>query len=488
MREEFEGHLGTGTFSFVDGAPEGRRPVSSKWCFSWKTNKEGKIDTFKARLVARGFSQIPNVDYFHSSSPCPSSASIKLMLAVANEKGMNLNHWDEGKIDKFKARLVARGFSQIPNVDYFHSSSPCPSSASIKLMLAVANEKGMNLNHWDVKQAYTHATLDEEVFLKLPAGCGDKSHKIAKAERAIYGLKQSGRQWGYHAADTLVENGFEQCKADPCVFRKMVDEVVVMIIVIYVDDILVAGSDEDCEECQCMVERFDVKSTSRIPATPGADLGPKREDEEGGEWPVREAIGSMMWVSTFSRPDVSFAVRAVARHAHAPAKRNWDAIQKILGYLKGTRDLGITYQRGSGLGLAVYVDASYADTEDRRSVSGLATTVGGTVLSHGSKTQSIVSLSSTEAEYIAAEDGVKEAFIQVLEDNQGAMALVQNPLSSGRTKHIDVRFHFIRGLFRSGEISVKFVPTTEQHADLLTKALSRASLQYHRRKLMNLPE
>ncbi|CAB1111208.1 unnamed protein product [Ectocarpus sp. CCAP 1310/34] len=120
------------------------------------------------------------------------------------------------------------------------------------------------------------------------------------------------------------------------------------------------------------------------------------------------------------------------------------------------------------------------------------------------KTQSIVSL-STEAEYIAVGEGVKEALfvravlsfvapetsgssIQVLEDNQGTIALVQNPLSSGRTKHIDVRFHFIRGLFRSGDISVKFVPTTEQHADLLTKALSRASLQYHRRKLMNLPE
>ncbi|CAB1096632.1 unnamed protein product [Ectocarpus sp. CCAP 1310/34] len=417
VMEEFEGHLGTGTFSFVDGAPEGRRPVSSKWCFSWKTNKEGKIDTFKARLVARGFPQIPNVDYFHSSSACPSSASNKLMLAVANEKGVNFNHSD-------------------------------------------------------VKQAYTHATLDEEVFLKRPAGCGEKLRKIAKAERAIYGLKQSGRQWGYHAADTLVENGFEQCKADPCVFRKMVDEVVVMIIVIYVDDILVAGSDEDCEELlaslnkkfptrnvgECewfdgcaierdveagnlkisqtayidsMVKRFDVQSTSRIPASPGVDLGPKRDNENGGEWPVREAIGSMMWVSTFSRPDVSFAVRAVARHAHAPAKRHWDAIQKILGYLKGTRDLSITYQRGSGLGLAV--------------------------------------ASSTEAEYIAAGEGVKEALfvravllfvapetsgssIQVLEDSQGAIALVQNPLSSGRTKHIDVRFHFIRGLFRSGDI------------------------------------
>ncbi|CAB1096240.1 unnamed protein product [Ectocarpus sp. CCAP 1310/34] len=211
-------------------------------------------------------------------------------------------------------------------------------------------------------------------------------------------------------------------------------------------------------------------------------------DLMGGEWPVMEAIGSMMWVTTFSRSDVLFAVRAVARHAHAPAKRHWDAIQKILGYLKGTRDLGITYQRGSGLGLAVYVEASYANTEDKRSVSGLETAVGGTVVSHGSKTQSIVPLSSTEAEYIAAGECVKEAFIQVLEDNQGAIALVQNPLSSGRPKHIDVRFHFIRGLFRSGDIPVKFVPTTEQHADLLTKALSRASLQFHRRKLMNLPE
>ncbi|CAB1102057.1 unnamed protein product [Ectocarpus sp. CCAP 1310/34] len=252
-------------------------------------------------------------------------------------------------------------------------------------MLAVANEKGMNLNHWDVEQAYTHATLDKEVFLRLPAGCGDKSHKNVVAERAIYGLKQS------------------------------------------------------------------------------------------------------------------------ARHAHAPTKRHWDVIQKILVYLKGTSDLGITYQRRSGLGLAVYVDASYADTKDRRSMSGLATTVGGTVVSHGSKTQSIVSLSSTEAEYIAAGEGVKEALfvrdvlsfvapepsgssIQVLEGNQGAIALVQNPLSSGRTKHIDVRFHFIRGLFRPGDIAVKFVPTTEQHADLLTKGLSRASLQYHRRKLMILPE
>ncbi|CAB1101401.1 unnamed protein product [Ectocarpus sp. CCAP 1310/34] len=326
------------------------------------------------------------------------------------------------------------------------------------------NEKGMNLNHWDVKQAYTHATLDE-VFLRLSAWCGDQSHKIVNAERAIYCLKQSGRRWGSHAADTLVENGFEQCKADPWVFRKMVDEVVELLASLHkkfptknlgefewfdgcaIERDVEAGTLRISQTAyiDSMVKRFDVQSTSRIPASPGVDLGPKRDDEKRGEWPVREAIGSMMWVSTFSRPDVSFAVRA------------------ILGYLKETKDLG------------------------------------------SSKTQSIVALSSTEVEYIAAGEGVKEVLfvgavlssvapetsgssIQVLEDNQGAMALVQNPLSSGRTKHIDVRFHFIRGLFKSGDISVMFVPTTEQHADFLTKALSRASLQYHRRKLMNLPE
>ncbi|CAB1116776.1 unnamed protein product [Ectocarpus sp. CCAP 1310/34] len=138
-------------------------------------------------------------------------------------------------------------------------------------------------------------------------------------------------------------------------------------------------------------------------------------------------------------------------------------------------------------------------------MSGIAVTLGGTAVSHTSKSQRVVALSTTEAEYIAAGEGVKEALfvravlsfvapetswasIQVREDNQGAMTLVQNPLSSARSKHIDVRFHFIRELFKSGRISVEYVSTDEQHADLLTKALCRVKLEYHRKALMNLPE
>ena len=98
---------------------------------------------------------------------------------------------------KFKARLVARVFTQIRDVDYTHSSSPCLSSASIKLVLAVGNEKGLPLCHFDVIQAYIHASLDEKVYMKLPAGCGEQSKRTTKLERAIYGLKQSGRKWGH---------------------------------------------------------------------------------------------------------------------------------------------------------------------------------------------------------------------------------------------------------------------------------------------------
>ena len=219
---------------------------------------------------------------------------------------------------------------------------------------------------------------------------------------------------------------------------------------------------------------------------------------------MRESIGSLMWLSTMTRPDITNAVRAVARYAHEPTERLWQAITKIMSYLNGTKSLGITYVRGSGLNLNVYTDADCANKEnDKRSVSGIAVTLGGTVVSHASKTQRVVSLSASEAECIAAGDGVKEALfvravlsfiapetcgasIKVLEDNQGAKALIENPLSSARSKYIDVRFHFIRELFKARKISVAYVASAEQHADILTKALSRTNFRYHRKNLMNL--
>ena len=162
--------------------------------------------------------------------------------------------------------------------------------------------------------------------------------------------------------------------------------------------------------------------------------------------------------------------------------------------------------RGSGLGLEVYVDADYADkANDRRSVSGIRVALGGTVVSHASETQHVVLSLASEADCIAAGHGVKEALFlravlsfiapetggtssKVLEDNQGAKALIENPLSSARSKHIDVRFPFNRDLFRTRKISVEYVASAEQHTDILTKALCRANFQYDRKRLMSLSE
>ena len=135
------------------------------------------------------------------------------------------------------------------------------------------------------------------------------------------------------------------------------------------------------------MKRFDVQSISYTPASPGADLGPKQDDEPRGDWTVWEVVGRLLWLSTMTRLDITNALRAEARNAYEPTERLWQAIMKIILYLNATKSLSIIYVRGSGLSLNVYADADYANKDnDRRSVSGIAVTLGGTAVSHASKT------------------------------------------------------------------------------------------------------
>ena len=211
-----------------------------------------------------------------------------------------------------------------------------------------------------------------------------------------------------------------------------------------------------------------------------------------------------MWLVVMSRPDITNAVRAVSRHSNNPAERHWKAVLQIIRYLLGTKDLSLTFEWGSRLEISVFAGANYAEkADDRRSVSGVALTVGRSSVSWFSSTQKIVTLSTTEAEYVALGDGVKEALfvkevlsfiipfisencIKVFVDNDGAISLENNSLSSARTKRIDVRFHFIRELTRSKTISVEYVPTQEQRADILAKALTGSIFKEHRDFLMDL--
>ena len=159
---------------------------------------------------------------------------------------------------------------------------------------------------------------------------------------------------------------------------------------------------------ESMLNRIGVNSSSDIPATPGVKLCPREEGEPKGDWPYREAVGSLMWLSNMTRPDISNAVRAVARHSHNPTDRDWKAVLKTMPYLHGTRGMGLAFTRGSRLDLTAYSDADYADKSNhRRSVSGTAITLGGAAVSRASSTQRCGTLSTAEAEYVVLGEGVK---------------------------------------------------------------------------------
>ena len=200
-----------------------------------------------------------------------------------------------------------------------------------------------------------------------------------------------------------------------------------------------------------MLNRFGVNSSADIPATPGVELGPREEGEPKGDWAYREAVGSLMWLSTMTRPDISNAVHAVAHHSHNRTDRHWKAVLKVMAHLHGTKGMGLAFLRGSGLDLTAYSDADHADkSNDKRSVSGTVITLGGAAVSWASSTQRCVTSSTAEADYVALGEGVKEALftgevlsficpeltgscVQVFEDNQGGIALAENPHSSARS-------------------------------------------------------
>ncbi|CAB1103450.1 unnamed protein product [Ectocarpus sp. CCAP 1310/34] len=377
--------------------------------------------------------------------------------------------------------------------------------------------------------------------MKLPPGCDSMSGKIVRLNKSLYGLKQASRTSYKRLVSDLLWIGFEQSLSDPCVLRFMMGDEVMGIFAIHVDDILYAGTKRLAEVivealgdslptknlgevrfflgCEIsrdreagtieisqesyirnVLERFNICRTSSIPASPANDSRSVMEDEEAGDVPFREVVGCLMWIANNTRPETSNAVRTVARHSHEPKKSDWKAAQKILSYLKETAHLTLKYKQDTtvDVGTLVYVDADFASkATDRRSVSGALVLVVGCLVSWFSWTQKCVSLSTSEAEYIAMGDGVKEAFfvngmlqflrpsakprkIDVFEDNEGAIALAENPLSSSRSKHIDVRHHFLRNLTEEGVIEVTHVPSKEQHADILTKALPRNLFEFHR--------
>ena len=346
---------------------------------------------------------------------------------------------------KTKSRVVAKEFTQVQDVDYHKTMSHTPTSAPVKMIAAIANEKSLPVFHLDVSQAFVQAPLEEEIFMRLPPGCGELSGKVVKLLKCQYGLKQAGREWHSLLVTWLVEKiGMEQCKAEPSVFRKIIKNEVSLMVGVHVDDIVVSGEhdlyDELCSQlkqrfpvknlgelkmytgcafergwdkgilemdrtafAKSMVQQYNISATSNILESPAVDLGPRKDGEPGAneEFPkYRALVGSLMWMSVITRPDIVNALRACARHSHNPSPRHWMALLQVAASVNATKEMGLRFVRGSGLRLSVYEDVNFAAaSNDRRSVSGVAVMLGDTAIGLKSSTQKCVTTVLCEAEY-----------------------------------------------------------------------------------------
>ena len=256
-----------------------------------------------------------------------------------------------------------------------------------------------------------------------------------------------------------------------------------------------------------MVKQYNTSATSNIPGSPGVDLGPRKDGEPGGnkEFPkYRALLGSLMWLSVMSRPDIANALRACARHSHNPSPRHCKALLQVAAYVNVTKEIGLRFVQGSGLRLSVYADADYAAaSNDRRFVSGVSVILDDRAISWKSSTQQCVTTATCEAEYVVLCDASKETLftftravlvflqselsgmrVDIFGDSEGARAIADNPSSASRSKHSDVKLHFIRGLVRTGEVRIVHVGTEEQYRCPDQGSMEKNFL-VHRAALMN---
>jgi hypothetical protein len=449
-----------------------------------------------------------------------------------------------GKIVRYKARLVAKGFVQRPGTDYEETYAPVVRYTSIRFLTALAVRNGMKIHQMDAVTAFLQGEVDKEIFIRQPEGFEDQTGRICKLKKAIYGLKQAGRLWNIKLDGILKNLRFKQCAMDQCIYHT---EDFSVIIAVYVDDILFFYTEEkkfnvikkllqdnckmkDLGEAKgCIgirivqkkgeitldqsayiseiLKRFGMTECKPIGNPCDTNLKLTRciegEDDVTGKVPYQQAVGALLFVAQATRPDIAFAVHNVSKFNNAHNTAHWAAVKRIFRYLKKTENYKLTFTDKKGGELKGFSDADHgSDTDTRKSVSGYVFVFANAAVCWRATKQPIVALSSTEAEYIALAACIQEAIwlkqlcvevnvhvnkLMVYCDNTSTINLAKNEQHSVRSRHIDIKFRFIREKIENNEIDIAYVNTNENGADVFTKPITQEKLNYFA-KLMGLQE
>ena len=451
-----------------------------------------------------------------------------------------------GIVSRYKARLVAKGFTQKYGFDYFETFSPVLKFVSLRTLIAFAAQRKLEIYQDDVPTAFLRGDLKEEIWMEQPPGFhqGNKND-LCYLKKTIYGLKQSPREWNQVAHDFLIQYGFIQSKADPCVYVMQIENDRILVVGLYVDDIATVGEESDVKIFrERLRSHFGIKTGGPLEWYLGncieklsdnsitidqivylkqkldefkefipdggissplpnnyQSLLQQAETEQcyTGNFPYRKIVGSVMYAMLCSRPDLACAISVISQFLDQPKLTHVKLVQRILQYIRSNIDLKLLYKSDNqDFQLIGYCDASYANETEFRSRTGFGFTLGGSLISWYSKKQSVPAQSAAEAEYYAAtsaanegiwlqkllrEIGIEQKTITLFEDNQACIALAKNPEDHKRTKHIQVKYHVIREYVEKGMIKMVYCNTTDQLADIFTKGVPGNLLRTCLRKL-----
>ncbi|KAK6149483.1 hypothetical protein DH2020_017008 [Rehmannia glutinosa] len=387
----------------------------------------------------------------------------------------------------------------------------------------------------DVKSTFLNGQLEEEVYVEQPPGFEQKTigDKVYKLKKALYGLKQEPRAWYDTLSQFLIDNGFTKGKVDRTLFR-IQDGESMLLVQIYLDDIIFGSTNKElCDKFSNLMQgKFEMsmmgeltfflglqvkqlkdgtfisqtkytrdlmkkfgmeeKSSVKIPMNISVKMDMGADGKAIDQTRYRALIGLLIYL-TASRPDITFAVGVCARFQSAPKKRHMTAAKRILRYLKGCQEVGLWYPKEGGFKLVGYSDSDYAGCRvDRKSTSGTCQMLGNRLVSWFSKKQNSIATSTAEAEYIVVgsccaqvlwmrqqlrDYDVEERDILIMCDNTSAIAITQNLVLHSRTKHIDVRYHFIRDHVEKKDITLEYISTDKHLADIFTKPLCESRFE-----------
>ena len=454
---------------------------------------------------------------------------------VPREKGMKLIpvKWifvikEDGRP---KARLVAVGSRDTEVYSSNEKASPTPAPATIRWFFSTVVKFSWKIVHLDVKNAFLHAPIDRVKYISIPQGVeGDSKRYVCKLNKALYGLATAPKCWNETFHLFMTSSGFVRSEREHCIYTLKSAEKLLLVIV-YVDDILVTGSDatEITLLCQTIQTRFDIKvlgppsnfigfqvkwgpgeksvflhqtkyveslltmfnMSSCAPApTPMVPFSSQTQGSVTWErsFSYKQTIGALLYLANLTRPDVAFAINYLARSQADPQDLHWALLNRVFRYLKGTVNLGLLYKNNSD-NIESFVDADFGGDSTRKSTTGFVTRFFGNPVSWCSRLQPCRAESSGEAEYIAICEVARDILfyarlfeetigsvqypLPLYEDNMAAISqCTTTSTSKSRIKHIELKYLKTREYFRNNILSVHKIDTTDQLADCLTKPLT----------------